>query len=139
MGDSISRDYVLRLLSDWQMANASYDKAEAYNLIGVFMKMIEQMPSVEPERTVEDILIQKGARCSSKGFSYLVTAVASAKGQGPEFLMMEVYKDVAAVHNDNNYKAIERAIRHCISFADKKCPPKAFIAEVIYELERAGK
>lgn len=50
MGDSISRDYVLRLLSDWQMANASYEKAEAYNLIGVFMKMIEQMPAVELER-----------------------------------------------------------------------------------------
>lgn len=139
MGDSISRQNVLKHLNEWQMANASYEKAEAYNLIGVFMKMIEQMPAVEPERAVEDILIQKGARCSSKGFSYLVTAVASAKGQGPEFMMMEVYKDVAAVHNDNNYKAIERAIRHCISFADKKCPPKAFIAEVIYELERAGK
>lgn len=139
MGDSISRQNVLKHLNEWQMANASYDKAEAYNLIGVFMKMIEQMPSVEPERTVEDILLQKGARCSSKGFSYLVTAVASAKGQGPDFMMMEVYKDVAAVHNDNNYKAIERAIRHCISYADKKCPPKAFIAEVIYELERAGK
>lgn len=43
MGDIISRKYVVGQLQDWQFANASHENAEAYNLIGVFIKMIEQL------------------------------------------------------------------------------------------------
>ena len=138
MGDIISRKYVLDQLDSWQAANSAYENAEAYNLIGVFKTMIEQVPDAKREMTVEDILIAKGIRFSGKGLSYLVTAIASATGRGPKFHMMDVYGDVAALHH-TNVAAAERAMRHALRVSGWKLTVKEFIAMTIYELERAGK
>ena len=55
MGDSISRSYILTQLKHWQIANASYEDKDAYELIGVFMRMVEQAPEVRQKPITEQL------------------------------------------------------------------------------------
>ena len=136
MGDIISRKYVIGQLQDWQFANASHENAEAYNLIGVFIKMIEQVPDAWHVDNTAAILTEKGIKYSYKGFKYLSFAVKYAKDKNGDFKMMKLL-DLIAEEYDTTTSAVERSIRHAIHRAGHEKVPKEFIVETAYELECA--
>lgn len=61
-------------------------------------------------------LLELGIPADIKGFTYLNYSI---KEYNPLQGVMKLYKDVA-IHYDDTYTKVERAMRHAIKFTDEK-------------------
>lgn len=70
-------------------------------------------------KKVGDALLQLGITPDLKGFNYIIDMVEMIDKEGN--LKMMYFYEMVAKKNNSTASRVERAVRHCVSKADREC------------------